>query len=133
MAPVSACACPDRRPPHDPSKVPSDVIVEGTAGRVESEDNWSFGATTVSVDKVWLGSTKLRSVRLSWSTGPAMCPPEQPPKSGSRLMIYMREENNELVPIAWLFIKQTPNRATIRTTNDMAIKWAFERKKQIVR
>ena len=90
MAPVSVFACAVRRPPHDPSKVPSDVIVEGRAGRVESEGNGSFDATTVSIDKIWLGTTKLRSVTLSWPTGPTMCPPEQPPKSGSRLMIYMR-------------------------------------------
>ena len=128
VAPVTAFACAVRRPPHDPSKVPSDVIFEGKAGRVDSEDNGSFGATTVSIDKVWLGSTKLKSVRLSWPTGPTMCPPEQPPESGSRLMIYMRQKHDELVPIGWLFVKQTPNRAATKVTNDMARKWASGRK-----
>ncbi|ASY44467.1 hypothetical protein CA262_18105 [Sphingobium sp. GW456-12-10-14-TSB1] len=120
MAPVSAFACAVRRPPHDPSKTPSDLIIEGRAGRIESEGNRSFNATTIRVDKVWLGSTQLKSVRLSWPTAPMMCPPEQPPKSSSRLMIYLREENNELVPIGWLFVNKTPNRLAIEAANDMA-------------
>lgn len=35
-------------------------------------------------------------------------------------MIYLREENNELVPIGWLFVNKTPNRLAIEAANDMA-------------
>lgn len=133
VAPASAFACVAPPPLYDPSKIPADVIVEGVAGRVESKDDFSFtAATTVKIDKIWLGSAKLRSVRLSWVTLSSMCPPPQPPTSGARLMIYMREKNNALVPIGWLFVRHAPDRAAIEAANETARKWASESGKQIV-
>lgn len=103
-----ACTVPTEFP-YDPTKYPSDVVIEGVATSTEQSDRALYA--DIKISNAYIGAHPADTYRLKWWVydGSGMCEPPGPAvKVGQRVRVYLYRSDGQFKAQGWVLTDEYP-------------------------